>query len=85
MQISHEIYEKLYELYLFCKIYKFETLSSDENLIMRADKGAVRILADALRDKFLIETSTGASESCALTDLKIGCGSLFINGKEFVI
>lgn len=85
MQISHEIYEKLYELYLFCKIYKFETLSSDENLIMRADKGAVRILADALRDKFLIETSTGATETCSLTNLQIQSGALIINGKEFVI
>lgn len=85
MQISHEIYEKLYELYLFCKIYKFETSSSDDNLIMRADKGSVRILADAFRDKFLIETSTGTSESCDFSDLQIKAGSLIINGKEFIV
>lgn len=52
---------------------------------LKAEKGAVRIYAGSYFNDFSLITSTGASESCALTDLKIEGGSLFINGKEFVI
>lgn len=52
---------------------------------LKAKKGAVRIYAGSYFNDFSLITSTGASESCALSDLRIGEGSLFINGKEFVV
>lgn len=52
---------------------------------LKAEKGAVRIYAGSYFNDFRLVTSTGTRESCALTDLEIKAGSLFINGKEFVV
>lgn len=91
MPVNYKANDKIYELYDFCMINGFKAHRNNDDMMsnysstVQADKGAVRIWADSLWDKFLIETSTGASESCDLSDLQIRAGALIINGKEFVI
>ena len=83
-----EILKKMYELEDFFLANGFKIRWDMEEpwlYSLFARKGAVRTSASLYLNRFRLTTSTGTSESCALTDLKIGGGSLIINGKEFVI
>lgn len=83
--IKYRAIDKLYELKDFCLANGFRNLFEGAPPRLSARKGAVRIYAVSNYNILKIVTSTGASESCALTDLEIGEERLFINGKEFVV
>lgn len=91
MPVNYKANDKIYELYDFCIINGFKAHRNNDDMMsnysstVQADKGAVRIWADSFLNKFRLVMSTGATETCSLTDLQIKGGSLFINGKEFVI
>lgn len=85
MEIKYKAVDKLYELKAFCLANGFKILFEGAPTRLSARKGAVKIYAVINYNILKIVTSTGESESCALTDLRIEGGSLFINGKEFVV
>ena len=91
MPVNHKANDKLYELYDFCMINGFKTYRSNDNMMsnysstVHAVKGAVWIWADSSLNKFMLITSTGATETCSLTDLQLKDGSLIINDKEFMV
>ena len=85
LETKYKAIDKLYELKDFCLANGFKNLFEGAPTRLSARKGAVKIYAVLNCNILKIVTSTGASESCALSDLRIGEGSLFINGKEFVV
>ena len=91
MPVNYKANDMLYSLYYFCMVNGFKARRNSDDMMsnfsstINAQKGAVKIYADSFLNKFRLITSTGASESCALTDLKIEGGSLIINGKEFIV
>ena len=85
LETKYNAIDKLYELKDFCLANGFKNLFEGAPTRLSARKGAVKISASLYLNRFRLTTSTGTSESCALTDLKIEDGILFINGKGFVV
>lgn len=86
--IAHDIIQKLN---CFCLLRGFKDCGNNDDILSNSDstlnvqRGTVRIYADSFCNRFKLTTSTGISESCALTDLKIEDGILIINGREFIV